>query len=259
MKNPTACTKQLPTCIVLALLLTSTGAALAVETEPLGFRALETFDRISEKSFQGNVELSNKWILDQLAVYKRASADYKERVKEMIQGSGDGGLGMGRWLTDPENVKYWDEAVRRHIGEEGYARIVALNTAFPPGSKDFQSTYGGVRRFESKDHTMRLNELKTPAVPLASAPFALRRGSSTNEAFEQLTRFGDDTRRRMFKLYDAFSKGDVDQEKVVAFNRSYKFAGGCALANTDVVKEAIAQRYLNALNLMAVTLKKIGF
>jgi hypothetical protein len=60
----------------------------------------------------------------------------------MIDGGGEHGLGMRNWLTDTHNVAWWDNAVRQSVGDEGYARVVALNAAFAPGSKNYLLTYG---------------------------------------------------------------------------------------------------------------------
>ena len=63
----------------------------------------------------------------------------------------------------------------------------------------------------------------------------------------------------MFKFYQDFSEGQITQEQLTKFNQAYIWAGGCALGPTQPESSQLAFRYLNAQNLMAVTLNELGY
>lgn len=231
--------------------------------KPIGVEAVDIFERIKSDSFENNVEFSNSWINQQTAFYDAASEEYRNSVEEMIQGGGDeGGLGLGHWLTDPNNAAVWDEAVKSNIGEEGYARVVALNAAFSPQNDNnelFYLTYGGERRFEEATNTLRLQGTNVVTLDLIDLRLVTSNDASLTQIWDEQVKFGDAVRVQMFEFYKAFNEGTITPDQVATFNAAYLAAGGCALAATDVSTELKAERYSNALNLMAKTLGELGF
>jgi hypothetical protein len=216
---------------------------------PLGFGASTIYETLRAQKFENNVEFSNAWIKAQLAAFDAASPEFKAAVAPMIEGGGDHGLGMRNWLTDQANVAWWDNTVKAAVGEDGYARVVALNAAFPPGSQDYLLTYGYERKYDAGKNIMALNDLEAPGMMKSVSAFT----------FVELVKFGDPVRRRMFAFYDAFAAGNVTRSQVEAFNAAYVKAGGCAMAATEENQPVRAARYLNALILMSSTLNDLGF
>ena len=233
---------------------------------PLGAEAFSVgiFDRLVEDSFENNIGFSNQWITDQIDFYDNQADDaYREYTTEIMEGSGDGGLGMRFWLTDEDNLAFWDNAVRRNAGERGYARIVALNAAFTPGSDAFRANYGGSRSYDPETNTILFNDQEFPGVSSEEAIFELDIPSDPSEEelaelFKQTIRLGEPVRQQIFRLYEAFLQGEVTQEQISLFNETYVLTGGCAIAATDVQTEALVHRYLQSLNLMSQTLLEIG-
>jgi len=225
-------------------------------TEPLGFKALKVYDNVKSKPFEENVKFSNQWIRSHINYYdKKAAPRYRVYVKDMIDGGGDVTLGMRGWLSDPQNVAWWDSTIRKLVGDDGYARVVALNAAFPAGSEDYRIVYGGTRRFDPKTSTMSLNG--TPQkVELA---IGLQTNETRDQSFERMTKLGDAVRQQIFNFYDAYAKRKVTAAQVSQFNESFIVAGGCAMANTAPNELDRTIRYLNALNHMAQTLDSLGF
>ena len=230
------------------------------EAKPIGYEALAIYSKLRGAPFQQNVQFSNRWIQSHISYYdKTQDAGYRAYVKDMIDGGGDVQLGMRSWLSDPKNVAWWDNAIRQSVGDEGYARVVALNAAFAPGSNDYRLTYGGTRLFDPAKAVMTLNGTSRPGL---SAPrMVLKHDSSANRdaMFAQMVKLGDRVRQQMFNFYDAYSKKRVSAEQVMAFNEAYMWAGGCALAATDANELNRVRRYVHALNYMANALGELGF
>jgi len=225
-------------------------------TEPLGFNALKVYEEIKSNPFEENVKVSNQWIRGHIDYYDgKATPQYRAYVKDMIDGGGDVTLGMRGWLSDPKNVSWWDSTIRGLVGEDGYARVVALNAAFPAGSEEYRLVYGGSRRFDSKTNTMSLNG--TPQK--VSAAISIRPNETHEALFERMTRLGDAVRQQVFSFYAAYAKGKTTPAQVGKFNESFIRAGGCAMSNTEARELARSIRYINALNQMTQTLNSLGF
>lgn len=219
---------------------------------PLGYDALRVLEVLNSQTFEQNIETSNKWIRAQLAAYHYGDPNYQRQLSEMITGSYiEGGLGMANWLTDPSNAGVWDKKVRSAVGNAGYARVVALNEAFPPGSMDFCHIYGGERRHNSRTNKLILNVSGRSTVPMKSRLANPRK-------FDELLKFGDEVRVEMFNFYEAFKDGKVSQRQVKKFNATYTLVGGCAVAATDVAN-VLLNRYAAGLNLFAKELGELGF
>jgi len=227
---------------------------------PLGVEAPRIFNEIKDRTFTRNVRFSNEWILNQVIAYEKVGATYKKSVAEMMEDGGiEGGLGMRSWLIDPDNEAFWNPTIRRLVGEKGYARVIALNGAFPPGSDDFQLTYGGVRRYDSKTNSLELNGVKFQDLDRKALLVVFPPKSPLDKKFEILVKYGDAIREQMFRFYEAFLAGKISEKQVSTFNEAYTLAGGCAVAATAPKSEIKAERYLYALNLMAKTLGDLGF
>jgi hypothetical protein len=240
------------------------GAALIKQAEehpqPLGYKAAEIYQRLIAQDFAKNVEVSNGWIRAHLKFFdERAAPAYKAAVVSMLEGGGDHGLGMRHWLTDQKNAAWWDRAVKQVVGDDGYARIVALNEAFPAGSEDYVLTYGYDRKYDAAADAMELNGAHFDGLMKQSPKFTFAPGAKVDQTFEQLVKHGDDVRKQMYKFYEAYAAGKVTPAQVKTFNVAYVKAGGCALAATEEQEAIRAARYLNALNLMAKTLTELGF
>jgi len=226
-------------------------------TEPFGSESVKIFATIRKNSFEKNINISNQWIKDQISFYNKSDDEYQLYLHEMMNGSGDGGLGMTKWLTDKDNLAYWDKAVRRNVGDEGYARIVALNGAFGIGDDSFRLGYGGSHRFDQKTNQVTLN--KVTKFRGVRDLVGIDSSQSTNEKFDVLVEYGDKVRQRMFSLYDAWYAGKLSRDQVIQFNEAYVRAGACGMTNTDVVASDVAYRYAQTLSLMSTTLKELGF
>jgi len=243
---------------------TVTGAMLIQEAEsrpaPLGQKASAIYKQLQRQSFKKNVSTSNSWIRSQVAFFdKKADAATKDALEHMTNGGGEHGLGMRQWLIDPKNVAWWDNMVRKSVGDDGYARVVALNSAFAPGSKDYILTYGHTRKYDPAKDTMSLDDVSAPGVMKSAARFNFTPNVKQGETFEQLVKFGDPVRKQMFRFYDDFAAGKVTAAQVKTFNAAYVMAGGCAMAATEEEQMPRALRYLNALNLMAKTMEELGY
>lgn len=226
--------------------------------EPLGLPAVEHFQSLARNSFDANVRLSNDWITKHIAAYDQAAADYQALLEPLMEGASDGSmLGMRFWLTDPDNVEFWDKAVQRNVGDEGYALLTALNLAFEPLSTEFQLAYGGHREYDPASGLLVLNG--TAFERPVKGPFEFAANSTLEQKFDQLVRFGDAVRQAMLQFYQASAEGKIDQILIGLFNETYVLASGCALANTNVLVDRTAEQYLFALNLMAQTLAEAGF
>jgi hypothetical protein len=241
-----------------------TGAKLVQEAEarkaPLGQKAPEIYNKLVKQDFKKNVDTSNSWIRSQVEYFdKKADTSTKAALAHMTNGGGEHGLGMRQWLTDPQNVAWWDNTVRKTVGDEGYARIVALNAAFPPGSRDYILTYGYDRKYDPASDVMALNEATTPGIMKSGARFNFPAGVKTEDTFVQLVKFGDPVRKQMFRFYQDYAAGKVTPDQVRKFNSAYVKAGGCAMAATEEQQMPRALRYLNALNLMAMTMDDLGY
>lgn len=240
-----------------------TGETLLAQAEsrssPLGFQAATIFKTIEQQSFESNVSFSNAWIKAQLKRYDSAPDFYKKALAPMVEGGGEHGIGMRNWLTDKENVAWWDKTVMKAVGEDGYARVVALNSGFAPGSKDYLLTYGFERKFDNKSGVMSLNGATLDNTSKDKPLFSLKGDMNPKDQFVELVKFGDPVRKQMFAFYDAFNDGNVSRGQVEAFNAAYVKSGGCAMAATDVVERDRMARYLNALNYMGKTLADLGF
>jgi len=222
---------------------------------PVGYGALQIYAKLKNQPFASNVAFSNQWIRSQLAAYDKAPTDYQSDLREMIDGTkAEGGLGMRQWLTDPKNVSWWDPTMRSVLGDAGYARVVSLNGAFPPGSREFQLVYGGTRLYDPATNSMMLNADKFPSVDQSAKAY-----KSGTPAFKDFVRFGGRVEDQMFRFYSAYAAGKVDQSKVKAFNRAYGLAGGCALSLTEPESVIKSTRYANAVNYMSNALTKLGF
>lgn len=229
-------------------------------TTPLGGDAVAIFARIKNNDFQKNIDFSNQWIKDQLSAIDKSNKSSKTYVAEMVEGNREKGiLGMRFWLTDEKNLATWDKTIQRNAGDEGYARVVALNAAFRPGSDEYHWVYGGVRTYDPKKNVMSLNKSERLGVPQKEVLVTFKEGATGEQRMDTLVKFGDAIRKQMFKFYEDFSNGKVTQEQVTRFNEAYIRAGGCAMAATQPETSPLATRYLNSLNLMATTLNKMGY
>jgi hypothetical protein len=230
------------------------------QAKPIGYEALAIYSRLRGAPFEQNVKFSNRWIESHITHYdKTKDAGYRAYVKDMIDGGGDVQLGMRSWLSDPKNVAWWDNAIRQSAGDEGYARVVALNAAFAPGSNDYRLTYGGTRLFDPNKGMMTLNGTSHPGLSAPRMMLKYNPGANSDEMFAQMVKLGDRVRQQMFNFYDAYSKKRVSAEQVRAFNEGYMWAGGCALAATNANEADRVRRYVHALNYMANTLGELGF
>lgn len=230
------------------------------QAKPIGYEALAIYSKLRVAPFQQNVQFSNRWIQSHITHYdKSRDTAYRAYVKDMIDGGGDVQLGMRSWLSDPRNVAWWDNAVRQSVGDEGYARVVALNAAFAPGSNDYRLTYGGTRLYDSDKAVMTLNGTARPALGPDRIVLKHDPGANKDEMFARMVKLGDGVRQQMFSFYDAYGKKKVNAEQVRAFNEAYMLAGGCALAATDANEVNRLKRYVHALNYMANTLSGLGF
>jgi hypothetical protein len=235
-------------------------AQAKAETRPLGVDGYAIFQILQHQSFENNVSFSNAWIKAQLEYFDQTKdAEYKTALAPMINGGADHGLGMRNWLTDPKNVGWWDGAVRDAAGDEGYARVVALNAAFAPGSGLYLLTYGYDRRYDAGQNLMKLNDASFEGVMNQAEVSKFAPDTPTKGTFSQLVKFGDPVRRQMFDFYRAYLDGKVTPAQVAVFNEAYIKSGGCALAATEEEEDARAQRYLNALNVMKITLGSLGY
>lgn len=234
--------------------------AFQPRTTPLGNNAAAVFARIKGNGFQKNIDVSNQWIKAQLAAIDRSNRTYKAYVAEMVEGDREKGiLGMRSWLTDEKNLATWDKTVQRNAGDDGYARVVALNAAFPPGSDEYHWVYGGVRTYNPQTNMMTLNRSERAGVPREKVLVTFKEGATGEQRMDTLVKFGDAIRQQMFKFYQDYSDGKITQDQVTKFNEGYIWAGGCAMAATQPESAPLAFRYLNALNLMAVTLNDLGY
>ena len=227
---------------------------------PFGVDMALVYDEIVQREFQTNVEYSNKWIRGQLSAYRRATKSYKRRLREMVNGGGpEGGFGMRTWLTDPGNVRFWDNAVRSAVGDQGYARVVAINQAFGFGSREYLLIYGDHRRYNQRTQILSLNKVRFR--PLRSNQVLLRYPGTTDMdlQFAYQAKFGDPIRAQMLRFYNDFIAGKVSRSKVATFNGAYALAGGCAMAQTGPKTRAKAQRYWAAHNIMARALSRLGY
>lgn len=242
--------KHLLTPLASVLTIVYAGAQAQAQEQPIGFEALAQFESLSTKTFGQVMQASNAWIKQQIGAFERGDQRYKRRLATLVYGDeAEAGLGMAFWLTDTTNAGVWDRAVRDEIGVSGYARIVALNSAFPAGAK-FAAVYGGERRHDARRGVVTLNGVPSELGAVVARP---RRQAELNQ-------FGDKVRRQMFRFYEEFRKGGISQEMVGKFNRAYRIAGGCAIAGTDVLDSYPRfARYSAALNLMASTLAELGF
>jgi hypothetical protein len=235
-------------------------AQAAAIQRPLGVDAYSTFLTLKNQSFENNVSFSNAWIEGQLEFFDKTPEEiYKLALAPMINGGGEHGLGMRNWLTDSKNVAWWDNTVRDNVGEEGYARIVALNAAFYPGSREYLLTYGYDREYDLATNTMRLDGLPIEGALSAPNAFKFAPGTPPNNSFPQLLKYGDPVRKQMFSFYKAYLEHRVTPTMVQKFNDAYVKAGGCAMAASDVDTPNRSTRYLNALNFMSNTLSDLGF
>lgn len=225
---------------------------------PLGVEAFTIYQVLKNQKFENNIAFSNAWIQGQLKAFDQSTDNtYKSALEPMVEGGHGHGIGMRNWLTDKKNVAWWDKMVRDNSSDEGYARVVALNAAFYPGSKQYLLTYGFNREFDPSSKVMMLNDTKFTNDN--KALFEFRPDSDKNNFFPQLVKFGDPVRQQMFSFYEAYSEGKVSPSDVSLFNKTYVKIGGCAMAATDVEEGPRAARYLNALNVMSITLDKLGF
>jgi hypothetical protein len=228
--------------------------------EPLGYKAAQIFKRLKAQNFEKNIEVSNAWIRAQVKFFdEKATPAYRAAVVSMLEGGGDHGLGMRYWLTDQANVAWWDSNVRKAVGDEGYARVVALNEAFPAGSNEYALTYGYERKYDAATDTMDLNGFHSQGLMKGNPRFKFSPGINVDQAFDELVKHGDVVRKQMYSFYDAYAAKKVKPAQVKAFNAAYVKAGGCAVAATSGKEEARAARYLNALNVMASALTELGF
>lgn len=226
---------------------------------PVGVEAAEVFEQLQKNSFEKNVEFSNQWIKDQLAAIDKTDKDYQEYVAEMVDGPGDGALPMRRWLTDEKNVGTWDKNIQKLVGDDGYARVVAMNGAFKPGSEEFRLVYGGSRRYEPAKKAMMLNDSERAGERPEKMLVSFKSDATMDEKMATLIKFGDGVRKQMLKFYDDFKKGDVTEEQVTTFNEAYAWTGGCALGATNTLTDSLANRYLVGLHNMAETLGELGY
>ena len=177
--------------------------------QPLGFAALKVYEGTKNKPFEENVKFSNQWIRSHIDYYdKRAKPEYRAYVKDMIDGGGDVTLGMRGWLSDPKNVSWWDNTIRGLVGEDGYARVVALNAAFPAGSEEYRIVYGGSRRFDPETNTMTLNGNPQKV----SEAITVQPNETHEQLFERMTKLGDAVRRQVFNFYGALQGGRVTRQ-----------------------------------------------
>ena len=223
------------------------------KSQPLGFAALRNYENLRTKPFEENIKFSNRWIKSHIDYYdKKASAEYRAYTKDMIDGGGDVSLGMRRWLTDPQNVAWWDNTIRKLVGDEGYARVVALNAAFPPGSENYRLTYGGTRRFDPKTNNMSLNGTSRKINGTVTT-------ATGDQLFDRMVTRGDGVRQQMLSFYAAYAKGKVSAAQVKKFNEGVIIAGGCALSATEAKEADRSIRYMNAVNFMGAQLDSLGF
>jgi hypothetical protein len=224
-------------------------------SNPLGYGALKVYEKIKARPFKENVQFSNQWIKGHIDYYDhKASPAYRDYVKDMIDGGGDVSLGMRGWLSDPKNVAWWDNTIRKLVNDDGYNRVVALNGAFAPGSDDYRIVYGGSRKFNAATSTLSIN-----GTPRKTSAVAAGANESHDELFGRMVKRGDEVRRQMFDFYAAYAKGKVSAEQVKKFNESVIVAGGCALSATDAKETARSTRYLNAVNFMGTRMDSLGF
>ncbi|MDT4895658.1 MAG: hypothetical protein QOH25_735 [Acidobacteriota bacterium] len=230
------------------------------QAKPIGYEALAIYMKLRSAPFQQNVQFSNRWIQSHISYYdKSRDAGYRAYVKDMIDGGGDVQLGMRSWLSDPKNVAWWDNAIRQSASDEGYARVVALNAAFAPGSNDYRLTYGGTRLYDSGKNMMSLNGTTRPGLSSDRMTLKYDPRASNDEMFGRMIKFGDTVRQKMFNFYQAYADKKVTPEQVRAFNEAYILAGGCALAGTNALEANRVQRYVHALNFMSQELTRLGF
>ena len=272
MQAKTIIRSALPLCLMLVTLRqpfaqqprTPTGeevtSQIRTRTAPLGYGALKILNEIKQKPFKENVQFSNQWIQGHIDHYDKSSnQEYRAYVKEMIDGGGDVELGMRKWLSDPGNVAWWDNAIRQNVGDQGYARVVALNAGFPSGSDDYRVTFGGFRRYDVNANTMSLNGTSRTGGGGVKGTVVAQSSATRDQRFAVLTKLGDAVRQQMFNFYDAFSKGKVSADQVKTFNEALVWGGGCAITDTDSFTTVRSERYLAALNHMANTMDALGY
>jgi hypothetical protein len=225
---------------------------------PIGFGARALYAEYQKNSFETNVLMSNAWIQGQVDFYEKADSCYMMYLDEMMNGGGvEGGLGMRQWLSDPENVQFWDNFIQKNIGDDGYARLIALNGAFGPGSDSFEWTYGGIRRYSADSQMLMLDGA---AVAMDKEIGAFEEGLSSEAKFAFLVLFGHNVRMAMYDFYDAFAAGQVTAAEVADFNEAYIVAGGCAITSTDSTQLPLREsRYLAGLNYVGVKLTELGY
>ncbi|MEZ4888466.1 MAG: hypothetical protein R3E32_27310 [Chitinophagales bacterium] len=230
---------------------------------PIGIEALDFYAKIKGNSFEKNVQFSNNWIESHVVYYEKTrDRKYKEYMKESIEGGGpEKGLGMRGWISDKKNVARWDKDVAATIGEDGYARLIALNAAFKPGSDShFKMIYGGERLYDQKNDQFLMNSraMKDAKLQKDYVQFNSRK-PSYDDMFKTLLVFADKIRTQTFNFYADFRAGKVSEEQVATFNKAYVVVGGCAMASTDVMNDIKGLRYLKGLNYMAATLTELGY
>jgi hypothetical protein len=232
--------------------------------EPIGYQALAIYNERKTNSFADNIQFSNQWIVAQIKVYDESKdASYKEYNQEMIDGGGpEKALGVRNWLGDKENVAYWDNAVKNAIGEDGYAKLIALNAAFAPSDKsNYRLIYGGIRAFDAKTNTFSINGSKVfDSQKKLNTYVTLSPKRDGKDYFNTLMKLAHPVRDAVFQFYSDFQAGKVSADKVRAFNKAYLVVGGCAMASTDVMHNGLkANRYLVGLRYFADALTELGY
>jgi hypothetical protein len=191
---------------------------------------------------------------EQVGFYDQADDAYKMDLGILIQGGGPwDDLGMRHWAQTGAS---WDGLLLDSIGTEGYARVIALFLAFPPGDELFLRSFGGSRGYDRERQVILLNGTEFPAITLENfhPSYLFQESDPTEKRIETLIHLGDAVRSAMFGFYAAFLKGELSLEQVSEFNAAYLLAGGSALANSEIDTGNVQgklEMHLHALNLMS--------